>query len=165
MIISLMVAYSKNRAIGKDNKLLWHLSDDLKNFKRVTLNRCIIMGRKTFESIGFALPKRTNIIITRNKNYLAEGCVIVQSLDDAIKYAKDNGETEVVITGGAQIYEQSISKIDKAYITDVDCEIRDADTFFPNIDFHSWKKIESFSHPKDEKNEYSWTFNVYEKPE
>lgn len=165
MIVSLMVAYSQNRAIGNNNKLLWHLSDDLKNFKRVTSNRCIVMGRKTFESIGFALPKRTNIIVTRNAEYKAQGCVIVASLEEAIQYAKEQGETEVIITGGAQIYEQSISLIDKAYITDVECIIEDADTFFPKVDFESWKKIESFHHPKDDKNEYAWTFNVYEKPE
>jgi dihydrofolate reductase len=165
MIISLMVAYAKNRAIGNDNKLLWHLSDDLKNFKRVTLNHTIVMGRKTYESIGRALPNRTNIIITRNFNFKAPGCVIVHSLEEAIALAKAQGETELIITGGAQIYAEAIGHIHRAYITEVDCVIDKADTFFPEVHFDAWKKIEEFSHPKDEKNEYPWTFAVFEKPE
>lgn len=163
MIISLIVAYSKNKAIGYDNKLLWHLSDDLKNFKKVTLNRCIVMGRKTYESIGFALPKRTNIVISRNKNYEAKGCVVVNSMDQAIEYAKKACETELIICGGAQIYSQSIDLIDKAYITEVDCHIEKADSFFPNIDFLSWTVSNTISHPKDDKNQYAWVYKVYQK--
>jgi dihydrofolate reductase len=163
MIISLIVAYSKNKAIGNDNKLLWHLSDDLKNFKKVTLNRCIVMGRKTYESIGFALPKRTNIVVTRNKDYEAQGCIIVNSLEQAIDYAKNACETELIICGGAQIYSQSIDLVDKAYITEVDCHIEKADSFFPNIDFLSWTVLDSIYHPKDDKNQYAWKFKVFQK--
>lgn len=166
MIISVIVAYSKNYAIGLENKMLWHLSDDFKNYKKVTTGHCLLMGRKTFESIGKPLPNRISIIITRNLDYSApEGCYIVHSLEEGITKAKALGETECFINGGAQIYEQSIPLINKAYITDVDCEIKNADTFFPKINFDSWKKVDSFCHHKDDKNEYSWTFNVYEKPE
>lgn len=164
MIISVIAAYSKNFAIGFDNKMLWHLSDDFKNYKKITSGHCLVMGRKTFESIGKPLPNRTSIIITRNLNYKApEGCHIVYSLEEAIAKAKALGETECFINGGAEIYKQSISFINKAYITDVDCEIDHADAFFPKINFDTWKMIESFHHPKDGKNEYSWTFNVFEK--
>lgn len=165
MMISLMVAISKNKAIGLDNKLLWHLSDDLKNFKRVTLNHCIIMGRKTFESIGKALPKRTNIIITRNHDYKQEGCVVVHSLQEAITYAKSIRETEAIVTGGAEIYKEALSIINRAYITEVDVSIDQADTFFPEYDFSSWVVKETIEHKKDEQNEYNWTFKVYDKPE
>lgn len=164
MIISLIVAYSKNRAIGLDNKMLWHLSDDFKNYKKITTGHCLVMGRKTFESIGKPLPNRTSIIITRNTEYKApEGCYVVYSLEEALDTAKKLGETECFINGGAQIYEQSLEYVTRAYITDVDCEIEKADTYFPNVDFTAWEKIESFEHPKDEKNEYPWTFNLYER--
>jgi len=160
-----MVAYAKNKAIGKDNKLLWHLSDDLKNFKKHTVNKYIVMGRKTYESIGFPLPKRTTIIVTRNSSYQAEGCIIVGSLDEAINRAKADKQDEVVITGGGQIYKESLAFINTAYITEVDCNISDADTFFPETDFSSWKKDEdsSYSFSKNEKNEFDWTFAIYKK--
>lgn len=157
MIISLMVAYAKNRVIGKDNQLLWRLSDDLKNFKRVTSGHHIVMGRKTYESIGRALPNRTNVVITRNTNFQAPGCEVVHSLDEALKLAKINGETEVIITGGGEIYQQSLPLIDKAYITEVDCEI-EGDAFFPNSNFSEWKILNQIDWEKDEKNEYSWSF-------
>ncbi len=165
MIISLMVAYSKNLAIGKDNKLLWHLSDDLKNFKKYTLNKYIVMGRKTYESIGFPLPKRTTIIVTRNPEYKAEGCIVVGSIDEAIAVANKDNQGEVVITGGGEIYKQSLELINAAYITEVDCEIKEADAFFPKIDFSTWTKDSegSYSFSKDEKNEYDWDFSIYRK--
>lgn len=162
MIVSLMVAYSKNRVIGKDNKLLWRLSDDLKNFKRVTSNHHIIMGRKTYESIGRALPNRTNVVISRNRDFKAPGCIVVDSLEKALELAKANGESEAIITGGSQIYELSINMIDRAYITQVDCEI-DGDAYFPEVDFSNWKVLESIHCDQNEKNEYSWDFKVYSK--
>lgn len=162
MIVSLMVAYSKNRVIGKDNKLLWRLSDDLKNFKRITSNHHIIMGRKTYESIGRALPNRTNVVISRNRDFKAPGCLVVDSLEKALEIAKANGESEAIITGGSQIYELSINMIDRAYITQVDCEI-DGDAYFPEVDFSNWKVLESIHCDQNEKNEYSWDFKVYSK--
>lgn len=157
MIISLMVAYSKNRVIGKDNRLLWRLSDDLKNFKRVTSGHHIIMGRKTYESIGRALPNRTNVVITRNKDYEAAGCVVVHSLEAAIELARENAETEAIITGGADIYRQALSLVDKMYITEVDCEV-DGDTYFPEMDISNWRLIDEIHWAQDSKNEYTWCF-------
>lgn len=157
MIVSLMVAYSRNRVIGKDNRLLWRLSDDLKNFKRVTSGHHIIMGRKTYESIGRALPNRTNVVITRNSEFQAPGCIIVHSLDEALKLAHDNGDSEAIITGGGEIYLQSLSKVDKLYITEVDCEI-EGDAYFPDLDISDWKLVNEIQWDKDEKNEFAWTF-------
>lgn len=158
MILSLIVAISKNYAIGKDNKLLWHLSDDLKNFKNVTLNKPIVMGRKTYESIGRPLPKRENVIITRNQAYKVDGASVYNNPTDAIRSVAH--EDEVVIIGGANIYSEFIDKVDKMYITYVDCEL-EADTFFPEFDKSKFKLESSYNHPKDEKNEYSWTFCEY----
>ncbi len=164
MIISAIVAVSKNMAIGLDNKMLWRLSDDFKNYKKITTGHCLIMGRKTFESIGRPLPNRTSIIITRNKDYQApEGCFVVHSLEQGIEKARQLGDDECFINGGGQIYKEALPVIQRAYMTNVDCTIEKADAFFPKIDFTSWKLIESFSHPKDEKNEYSWEFNYYER--
>jgi dihydrofolate reductase len=164
MIISVIVAYSKNLAIGFDNKMLWRLSDDFKNYKKITTGHCLVMGRKTFESIGKPLPNRTSIIVTRNLNYKApDGCFVSHSLEEGINKAKELGDTECFINGGAQIYKEAMALVNRAYITTVDCTIDKADAFFPTIDFSSWNLVHEFSHPKDEKNEYSWNFNQYEK--
>ena len=164
MITSLIVAYSKNMAIGLNNKMLWRLSDDFKNYKKMTTGHCLIMGRKTFESIGKPLPNRTSIIITRNKDYHADtSCYIVHSLDEAIQKAQLLGESEVFINGGGQIYKEALEIIDRLYITEVDCYISQADTFFPKIDFLKWEKKEGFFYKKDLKNEYNWSFSLYEK--
>jgi dihydrofolate reductase len=164
MIISLIVAFSKNKAIGLDNKMLWRLSDDFKNYKKITMGHSLIMGRKTFESIGKPLPGRTSIIITRNKDYSApEGVHVTYSLEEAIDLAKSLGETECFINGGGEIYKQSLSLVDRAYITTVDCVIAKADAFFPETDFKDWKESDSFKFSKDDKNEYDWSFAVYNK--
>jgi dihydrofolate reductase len=164
MIISVIVAYSKNFAIGLDNKMLWRLSDDFKNYKKITTGHCLIMGRKTFESIGNPLPNRTSIILTRDKNYkVPTGHYVVHSLEDGIAKAKELGESECFINGGAQIYKEAMNKVNRAYITTVDCRIESADAFFPEVDFTTWNEIEGFTHSKDEKNEYSWEFKKYER--
>lgn len=164
MIISTIVAYAKNHAIGLDNKMLWHLSDDFKNYKKITTGHCLLMGRKTFESIGKPLPNRTSIIITRNQDYKAPtGCYIVHSLEEGFELAKSLGESECFINGGAEIYKQAMPKVTRAYITVVDCKIQKADAFFPAVDFSNWTLKESFTHPKDERNEFSFDFFLYEK--
>ena len=164
MIISVIVAYSKNLAIGLDNKMLWRLSDDFKNYKAITTGHCLIMGRKTYESIGKPLPNRTSIIITRNKDYRAPtGCYVVHCLEEGLKKAKDLGDTECFINGGAQIYAEAMPLVNRAYITTVDCSIKNADAYFPKIDFSKWSHIKSFKHIKDDKNEYSWEFNHYDR--
>ncbi len=160
MIISLMVAISKNNVIGKDNKLLWQLSDDLKNFKKVTLNKPILMGRKTYDSIGRPLPKRDNIVLTKNQNLSIDGAFVYTSPAAALEAFKEHDE--LVIIGGGHLYSQFINKVDKMYITHVDCEI-DGDAFFPDVDLSKFKLTHSFTHPSDEKNEYSWTFCEYER--
>jgi dihydrofolate reductase len=129
--ISLIVAISKNRAIGKDNKLLWYIPEDLKRFRQLTSGHPIIMGRKTFESIGKPLPNRTNIIITRDQNYHQDGAIVVHSLDEALSKAKEIENGEIFIIGGGQIYEQALPLANKLYITVIDTHIEDADTYFP----------------------------------
>lgn len=137
MKISLIAAIaSENRALGKNNRLIYHIPEDLKRFKEITSGHPIIMGRKTFESIGQPLPNRTNIIITRDLEYYVEGVEVVHSLDEALKEAE--GTDEVFIIGGGQIYQEAISKADKLYLTVVEGN-PDADTFFP--DYSEFKKV------------------------
>lgn len=129
-IISLIAAIGKNRELGKDNKLLWHIPEDMKRFKALTTGHVVIMGRKTHESIGKTLPNRMNIVITKDKNYHAPNCTIAHSLDEAICRAQESENDEIFIIGGGQIYAQSISYADKLYLTIVN-ETCEADTFFP----------------------------------
>jgi len=162
MIISTIVATAKNNVIGKDNGIPWYLPADLKYFKKTTLNHHIIMGRNCYLSIGRPLPKRTNIVITRNPFFIATGCIIAHSIDEALQIAADNGETEAFIIGGGQIYEQSKDLWDKIYLTEVDLEI-DGDVFFPAIDKTIWKEVSSEAHQPDEKNEFAYTFKILER--
>ena len=159
MKISIVAAIAQNYAIGLNNQLIWHLPDDLQFFKKTTLNASIIMGRKTFDSIGKALPKRTNIIISSNPDFHAPACIVVKNLEDAIAKADSN---EVFIVGGASIYEQSMPIADKLYITHVHHTFK-ADTFFPVIDPKIWKVTSSEDHFKDEKHAYDFSFVTYEK--
>lgn len=165
MIISAIIAIAKNNAIGKDNKLLWHLPADMKFFKDKTTGHCIITGRKNYESIPEKfrpLPDRTNIVITRQKDYQAPGAVVVNSIDEALIVARDKNETEVFIIGGAEIYRQSLHITDKLYITWVN-ESFEADTFFPELDMNEWSLISEEIRPADEKNKYECRFCVYVK--
>ncbi|PLX21307.1 diacylglycerol kinase [Candidatus Parcubacteria bacterium] len=129
-MISIIVAIGKNNAIGLDNQLLWHIPEDLKHFKKITTGNIIVMGRKTYESIGRALPSRTNIIITRDTKFQAEGCIIKHSLEEVFREAKSYSDKEVFIIGGGEIYKQALPHADKLYLTIVDDEPK-ADTFFP----------------------------------
>lgn len=147
----------ENRVIGKDNSLIWKLSDDLKRFKKITMNSTVVMGRKTYESIGCPLPKRKNIIITRDPNYKAKGCIVVNSLEDAI-YESNN---DCFIIGGGEIYKQAMSLADKMYVTIVH-ENFDGDAFFPMID-ENWSEILVENNEKDINNEYNYTFVNYER--
>lgn len=136
-MIALIAAISNNRAIGNKNQLLWRIPDDMVYFKKVTMNHPVIMGRKTFESIGRPLPKRTNIIVTRNKDFKPENCIVCSSVQEAIAIAREQDETVFVI-GGAQIYEDSLPYADKLYLTYIDAEPKEADAFFP--DYSAFKK-------------------------
>ena len=159
MIISAIVATANNRVIGKDNDIPWYLPADLKYFKRVTLNHHIIMGRKCFQSIGRPLPKRTNVIITRNPYFIASSCIVVNSLEEALSVAENNGETEVFIIGGGQIYELAMPYIDRLYLTEVDLEV-DGTVYFPEINLEEWELTTTESHLPDEKNKHAYTFKV-----
>jgi dihydrofolate reductase len=159
VIVSIIAAMDRKRGIGVDNKLPWRLSADLKRFRDLTMGHHIIVGRKTFESIGRPLPGRKMIIVTNDRAYKAEGCDLAHSIDDAINLARERGESEVFICGGAEIYGQSIAIADRMYLTLVDAEVA-ADTFFPEFDEREWTEHESFYHPADEKNEYAFNFKM-----
>jgi dihydrofolate reductase len=158
MIVSLIVAISNNYCIGKDNQLLWHLPKDLKFFKQHTTGKPVVMGRKTFDSIGKPLPNRRNIVISTNKNLTIEGAEVVSSLQEAIVLCK--GEEEVCIIGGGKIYNEAISIVNKMYITLVDTDI-DGDTYFPKINLNNWYEVFSEKQFKDEKHVFDYTFKIY----
>ena len=157
MLISIIAAMGRNRAIGYKNTLPWKLPTDLQRFKLLTLGHHMIMGRKTFESIGRPLPGRTSIIITRQKDFQAEGCLIAHSLDAAIELAKSRGEEEAFIIGGAEIYAQALSIADRMYLTMVEAE-PEADAFFPEFDENLWEKSSEEIVAADEKNQYAMRF-------
>jgi dihydrofolate reductase len=162
MTISLLVAAAENNAIGKDNKLLWNLPNDMKFFKNTTWGMTIVMGRKTFESFGKQLPGRTNIVITRNKDWKAEDAIAVANLDEALVEAKKTNCKEIFIIGGGEIYKQSMDVANKIYITRVHASF-DADTFFPAIDGNKWKLTSNENFPVDERHAYAYSFQVWEK--
>jgi dihydrofolate reductase len=160
--LSLIVATSLNNAIGKANAMLWHLPEDFKFFKNTTWGMPIIMGRKTFESIGKPLPGRTNIIITSNKDWAVEGTITTTSLEEAIVCANQTNAKEIFITGGGEIYKQSMLIADKIYRTLVHTEI-DGDTFFPQIDEVIWEKVFEKNVEADEKNKFDMSFQTWER--
>ncbi len=161
-MISIIAAIGKNNELGKKNQLLWNLPTDMKHFKETTTGHTVIMGQKTYESIGKALPNRRNIVLTREKDFKAEGVEISDSLEKTIASFQDSDE-EVFIIGGGQIYKQSFDLADKLYITHVDMTDEDADTFFPEIIPIVWNEVSHEEHKKDDKNPYNYTFSVYEK--
>ncbi|RAJ37473.1 dihydrofolate reductase [Pedobacter cryoconitis] len=157
MIVSIIVAIAENNGIGKDNQLLWHLPGDLKHFKNTTSGHTVIMGRKTFDSVGKPLPNRRNIIITRAADLEIPGVEVVNTLEAAI--ALCDPEEEVFIVGGAQIYKMAMDITDKIYLTVVKGHF-DADTFFPAIDPDIWKEESSTSYEQDEKNASGYTIST-----
>lgn len=163
MIVSAIVAVAKNGVIGKGNQIPWYLPADLQYFKRTTLHHHIIMGRKSFLSIGRPLPHRTNIVVTRDPFFVANGCIVARSIEEALGMAYDNGDGEAFIIGGGQIYEESLPFWDKLYLTEVGIEIPDGEVFFPALDYSEWTLISEEDHSADNKNEYDYTFKVFEK--
>ena len=147
--------------IGFENQLLWHLPKDLKHFKDITSGHPVIMGRKTYESIGKPLPNRTNIVVSRQKDWFEEGILIVGSIKEAVKFAKKIDE-EVFIIGGGNIYDQTMDVVDRLEVTLVKADL-EADTFFPKINEKVWKKVNEVCHEKDEKNQYDFCFQTYER--
>lgn len=160
--ISIIVALSENNVVGVRNQLPWKLSADLKRVKELTMGHHIIMGRKTYESIGRPLPGRTNVIITRNRNYQVEGCVIVSSLEEAIEISK--ADSEVFIFGGGEIFKEAIALASKIYMTKVHTDI-DGDTYFPLLKPFDWRTIQMKEYKADEKNQFDYTFMTLVKVE
>lgn len=160
-MISLIWAMDENRVIGKNNQLPWHLPADLKFFKKTTMGHPIVMGRKTYQSIGRPLPGRENIIITRNLEFSCDGCTVLHSVEELIQYA-GNTDKEMFIIGGAEIFKEVFPIADRLYITKIYEEF-DGDTFFPEINMNQWKRV--FSEPglKDEKNPYHFEFFIFER--
>lgn len=157
-IVSVIAVVGKNRELGRDNQLLWHLPEDLKRFKKLTLGHAVIMGRKTFESLGRPLQGRLNIVISRNKDYQAKGIILCHSLSEALQVAKQKEKKEIFIIGGGQIYQQALSLADKLYLTLVDASC-EADAFFP--DYAEFKKI--VKEDKKQSGKYKYVFLELEK--
>lgn len=162
MSISLIAAMSRERAIGANNQMLWHLPKELAHFRRTTLNKTVLMGRKTFESIGSKpLPKRRNVILTRQTDLVIEGCELVHSVEEAVqKYGQDE---ELMVTGGAEIYQLFMPIADRVYITKVDVNIANADAYFPEVNENEFQLISSEYVDIDENNKYSFTICVYDR--
>lgn len=156
--LAMIVAASENDVIGINDDLPWQLSADLKNFKKLTMGHHIIMGRKTFDSIGRLLPGRTTVIVTRQTDFQFAGAKIAHSLDDAIKMCEE--DELPYITGGAEIYRMALPHVTKLHITRVHTTV-DGDTRLPEIDWTQWNQIDSWSHGRDEKNEFDITFETY----
>ena len=161
-MITLIAAIGKNNALGKNNDLIWHLPADLKRFRQLTTGHHMIMGRKTYESIGKPLPNRTTIIVSRNPEYFQEGCLTASSLENAIQIG--NNEEVICIVGGEQIYRKALENnlVDALDITLVHDEF-DADVFFPEIDLKIWEEISRENFKADEKNKYDYSFIQYKK--
>jgi dihydrofolate reductase len=156
-MISFVVAMDENRAIGKDNDLPWYLPNDLKYFKKVTMGKPIVMGRKTYESIGKPLPGRENIVLTRDGNYKAEGITVVHSVDEVLQK-----EEEICVIGGSEVFKLFLPVADRLYITEIH-ETFEADTYFPELNENEWKEVSREPGIIDEKNKYTHDFVVYEK--
>jgi len=163
MILSAIAAYSKNRVIGIDNQLPWHLPADMRYFMRTTKGHHVLMGRKTYESMGVPLKNRTNIVVTSNPFYVGSGLVVVHSINEGIKYARDNGEEELFIIGGAEIYRQSLPLLDKLYVTEIDLEVKGGDAFFPEFSLTDWTIESDQPCEPDNKNKHPFAFRVYKK--
>ena len=177
MRISIIVAASENNVIGHDNKIPWHLPDDLAFFRQKTEGHPVIMGRKNFESIvevlGKPLPKRTNIIVTRDSHYTADGCLVASSLEEAIMFGHSTSSAEgelrgashkeeIFIIGGGEIYKQALELCNYVYLTRIHADI-DGDVFFPELDLSEWEEVEAVEHPVDAKHELAFTFLTYKR--
>ena len=151
----MIAALANNRVIGKDNKTPWHLPADLQFFKKTTMGYPIIMGRKTYDSIGRALPGRLNIILSRDENLVIDGCTVVNSLESALLVAQDF--EEVFITGGSHLYNKFLEHADRLYLTLINKEF-EGDTFFPDYTQYKWKQVQKVEHDADDKNPHPYTF-------
>ena len=162
MNISLIVAAASNNAIGKDGNLPWHLPNDMKHFRNITWGMPVLMGRKTFESLGKALPGRKNIVITRQTGWAAPGAVSVASIEDGLFVAKETDAREVMVIGGGEIYRALFDRAKRIYLTRVEAE-PEADTYFPAIDPKHWYLVSQKNHEADEKNSFNYSFQIWER--
>jgi dihydrofolate reductase len=169
-VLSILVAVSDNGVIGREGRLPWHLPDDLKRFKALTMGKPIVMGRRTFESIGRPLPGRVNLVLTHSPDWQADGVVVVHSLDEAIERsrfaqiptARDHGAREVCVIGGAAVFDLALSLASIIHLTRVRARI-DGDTFFPPLDQETWRETERVEHPADERHAYAMSFCTLER--
>ena len=166
MQLSIMVAAASNGVIGRNNSLPWHLPGDLQYFKRVTMGKPVVMGRKTFESIGRPLPGRTNVVVSRDPHYAAEGVKVVASLDAALELAADiatiNGVDELVVIGGEQIYREALPMAQRLYLTEVHADVQ-GDAVLPPIRWDEWREISRERHAANGSNPYDYSFVVFER--
>jgi dihydrofolate reductase len=162
MIVSLIVAADEAGGIGIDNGLPWRLPDDLKRFKALTMGHHLILGRKTWESIGRPLPGREMIVLSRQPGYQPEGCRMAGSLEQALEMARSMGESEVFVIGGAKVFAQALPLADRLYLTRVHARLP-ADTYFPAMDLNAWRLYHHETHPADERHPYAFTEHVYER--
>lgn len=160
MVISLIAAMARNRVIGKDNHMPWHLPADLRHFKQVTIEKPVIMGRKTYDSIGRPLPGRQNLVISRDANLTIAGVEIFASLESAIRAASD--AEEIIVMGGATIYQQALPLANRLYLTFIEL-VAEGDAFFPEWDLQEWHEISHESHASDDQNPYAYSFTVWER--
>jgi dihydrofolate reductase len=165
MIISLIAAMAQNRVIGKNNDLPWKLPDDMKFFMQTTKDHYVIMGRKNYDSLHEKfkpLPNRTNIVVTRQKNFQAPGCIVVNSVEGGIAIARQNQEQEVFIIGGAEIYNLALPEAHLIYLTEIHAHV-DGDTYFPEFDKKEWKEASRVPHAADERHLFSFDFVIYKR--
>jgi dihydrofolate reductase len=159
-MISLIAAIGKNRELGFKNKLPWHLPDDLKHFREITTGHAVVMGRRTFESIGKPLPNRKNIVMARSLDFEAPGFLVAHSFGEVLALA--GNDTEVFVIGGAETYATALPVAKRMYLTFVDAEVP-ADSFFPDFNEAEWREISSEHHPADDRHPYSFTFKIFER--
>ena len=160
MILSFVAAMDRNRVIGTNNALPWNMPADMKHFRDLTRGKPVIMGRRTFESIGHALPKRPNIVITREADFKAEGCAVVHSIDEAIRAA--GNAPEAMVIGGGVIFKEFLPRANRMYLTLIDHDF-DGDIYFPEYDAREWHEVSRESHEPDDKNPYPYTFITLER--
>ena len=164
MKISLVAAMDANRVIGADNDMPWHLPADMKRFRSVTLGKPVVMGRRTYESIGTPLPQRENIILTRDTSFAAPGCLVFQELTAVFKTFAERDVDELMIIGGGEVYAQAMPQAGHLYLTRIDAELN-GDTWFPEFDERKWIKVSEETHHRDERNAYNLTFEHWQRTE
>ncbi len=162
MRLSVLAALSENRVIGNQGRLPWRLPDEMRRVKQLSMGHCLLMGRKTFESIGRSLPGRTTIVITRNPDFAHKDVVVARDLDAAITTAEKRGDDEAFVFGGETIYQLALPQADRLYLTRIHAEF-EGDAFFPDFDEREWALVSETRHPADENHTYAFTFQWYER--